>query len=265
MQKKYGVINQLRKTRMLELFRTYLVVGSMPRAVERYKETNNFSIVQDIQRTIMKDYELDIIKFAESNKKQKVRSCFLSIPKQLAKENRKFQYSMVEKGSSARKYSSSIFWLSDANVANFCHNISTLELPLKAYEEENDFKFYLSDTGLLVSQYKEGTALDIITDKIGRHKGAIYENAVAQMLTAKCYRLHFFKPSQNMEIDFVIRFEDSVCTIEVKSSEHTRSRSLTSLLSNEKYKAKKAIRLSTKNIGEENGILSLPVYMAFLL
>ena len=265
MQKKYGVINQLRKTRMLELFRTYLVVGGMPRAVERYKETNNFSIVHNIQRTIMKDYELDIIKFAESNKKQKVRSCFLSIPKQLAKENRKFQYSMVEKGSSARKYSSSIFWLSDANVANFCHNISTLELPLKAYEEENDFKVYLSDTGLLVSQYKEGTALDIITDKIGRHKGAIYENAVAQMLTAKGYRLHFFKPSQNMEIDFVIRFEDSVCPIEVKSSEHTRSRSLTSLLSNEKYKAKKAIRLSTKNIGEENGILSLPVYMAFLL
>ena len=159
----------------------------------------------------------------------------------------------------------SIFWLSDANVANFCHNISTLELPLKAYEEENDFKVYLSDTGLLVSQYKEGTALDIITDKIGRHKGAIYENAVAQMLTAKGYRLHFFKPSQNMEIDFVIRFEDSVCPIEVKSSEHIRSRSLTSLLSNEKYKAKKAIRLSTKNIGEENGILSLPVYMAFLL
>lgn len=240
MQKKYGVINQLRKTRLLELFRTYLVVGGMPRAVERYKETNNFSIVHNIQRTIMKDYELDIIKFAESNKKQKVRSCFLSIPKQLAKD------SMVEKGSSARKYSSSILWLSDANVANFCPNISTLELPLKAHEEENDFKVYLSDTGLLVSQYKEGTALDIITDKIGRHKGAIYENAVAQMLTAKGYRLYFFKPSQNMEIDFVIRFEDSVCPIEVKSSEHTRSRSLTSLLSSEKYKAKKAIRLSTK-------------------
>lgn len=96
-------------TRLLELFRTYLVVGSMPRAVERYKEINNFSIVHNIQRTIMKDYELDIIKFAESNKKQKVRSCFLSIPKQLTKENRKFQYSMEEKGSSARKYSSSIF------------------------------------------------------------------------------------------------------------------------------------------------------------
>lgn len=109
MQKKYGVINQLRKTRMLELFRTYLVVGGIPRAVERYKETNNFSIIQDIQRTIMKDYELDIIKYAESNEKQKVRSCFLSIPKQLAKENRKFQYSMVEKGSSARKYSSVFF------------------------------------------------------------------------------------------------------------------------------------------------------------
>lgn len=242
-----------------------IVIIGINRAVIVFLNILDFSIVHNIQRTIMKDYELDIIKFAESNKKQKVRSCFLSIPKQLAKENRKFQYSMVEKGSSARKYSSSIFWLSDANVANFCHNISTLELPLKAYEKENDFKVYLSDTGLLVSQYKEGTALDIITDKIGRHKGAIYENAVAQMLTAKGYRLHFFKPSQSMEIDFVIRFEDSVCPIEVKSSEHTRSRSLTSLLSNEKYKAKKAIRLSTKNIGEENGILSLPVYMAFLI
>ena len=112
MQKKYGVINQLRKTRMLELFRTYLVVGGMPRAVERYKETNNFSIVYNIQRTIMKDYELDIIKFAESNKKQKVRSCFLSIPKQLAKENRKFQYSMVEKGFSSLNTRREPHWIS---------------------------------------------------------------------------------------------------------------------------------------------------------
>lgn len=237
----------------------------MPRAVESYKETNNFSIVQEIQRAIMKDYELDIIKYADSNEKQKIRSCFLSIPRQLAKENRKFQYSVVEKGSSARKYSSSILWLSDANVANFCHNLSTLELPLKAYEEEKDFKVYLADTGLLTSQYEDGTALDIITDNIGRHKGAIYENAVAQMLTAKGYRLYFFKPSQNMEIDFIIRFEGYICPVEVKSSDNTRSKSLSSLLSSGKYSIKKAIRLSTKNIGEENGIISLPIYLAFLL
>ena len=252
-------------SRLLELFRTYLVVGGMPRAVENYKETNNFSTVQEIQKAIMKDYELDIIKYADSNEKQKIRSCFLSIPRQLAKENRKFQYSAVEKGSSARKYGASVLWLSDANVVNFCHNLSTLELPLKAYEEENNFKLYLADTGLLTSQYEDGTALNIITDNIGRHKGAIYENAVAQMLTAKGYRLYFFKPSQNMEIDFIIRFEDSACPIEVKSSDNTRSKSLNSLLLSGKYRIKKAIRLSTKNIGEENGIISLPIYLAFLL
>lgn len=252
-------------SRLLELFRTYLVVGGMPRAVENYKETNNFSTVQEIQKAIMKDYELDIIKYADSNEKQKIRSCFLSIPRQLAKENRKFQYSAVEKGSSARKYGASVLWLSDANVVNFCHNLSTLELPLKAYEEENNFKLYLADTGLLTSQYEDGTALDIITDNIGRHKGAIYENAVAQMLTAKGYRLYFFKPSQNMEIDFIIRFEDSACPIEVKASDNTRSKSLNSLLLSGKYRIKKAIRLSTKNIGEENGIISLPIYLAFLL
>ena len=252
-------------SRLLELFRTYLVVGGMPRAVENYKETNNFSTVQEIQKAIMKDYELDIIKYADSNEKQKIRSCFLSIPRQLAKENRKFQYSAVEKGSSARKYGASVLWLSDANVVNFCHNLSTLELPLKAYEEENNFKLYLADTGLLTSQYEDGTALNIITDNIGRHKGAIYENAVAQMLTAKGYRLYFFKPSQNMEIDFIIRFEDSACPIEVKSSDNTRSKSLNSLLLSGKYRIKKAIKLSTKNIGEENGIISLPIYLAFLL
>ena len=179
--------------------------------------------------------------------------------------NRKFQYSVVEKGSTSRKYGQSILWLSDADVALFSYNIAKLELPLKAYEEEDDFRLYLCDTGLLVSQYEDGTARDIISGDIGAYKGAIYENAIAQMLTAKGYRLYFFKPSQNMEIDFIIRFEGYVCPVEVKSSDNTRSKSLSSLLSSRKYSIKKAIRLSTKNIGEENGIISLPIYLAFLL
>ena len=251
--------------RLLYLFRLYAVVGGMPAVVASFIENANMDTVQKEQEKILSSYGDDIARHAKGTEKQKVRKCWESIPRQLAKENRKFQYSAVEKGSSARKYGASVLWLSDANVVNFCHNLSTLELPLKAYEEENNFKLYLADTGLLTSQYEDGTALDIITDNIGRHKGAIYENAVAQMLTAKGYRLYFFKPSQNMEIDFIIRFEDSACPIEVKSSDNTRSKSLNSLLLSGKYRIKKAIRLSTKNIGEENGIISLPIYLAFLL
>ena len=251
--------------RLMEIFRIYMVVGGMPNAVDHYFTERNFSDILEIQRAIMRDYELDIIRYADNAEKQKIRECFLSIPRQLAKENRKFQYSAIEKGASARKYGSSILWLSDAGVALFSHNLARLSLPLEAYEEESSFRLYLCDTGLLVSQYEEGTARDIITGKMGAYKGAIYENMIAQMLTASGHSLHFFKPSPKLELDFVIRFDDSACPIEVKSSENTRSRSLSTVLSTEKYGIRHAIRLSPKNLGDEGGILSLPLYMAFLL
>ena len=260
-----GKVDDFIHERLMELFRTYIVVGGMPHVVERYVERKNFSEVLEIQRDIMHDYELDIIRYAEGSEKQRIRACFLSIPRQLAKENRKFQYSVVEKGSTSRKYGQSILWLSDADVALFSYNIAKLELPLKAYEEEDDFRLYLCDTGLLVSQYEDGTARDIISGNIGAYKGAIYENMIAQMLSASGHSLHFFKPSQKLEIDFVIRFSDAVCPIEVKSSINTRSKSLSTILSSEKYGIDKTIRLSPKNVGDEGGICSLPLYMAFLL
>ena len=251
--------------RILDLFRIYIAVGGMPHAVECYIETGNFSSVREIQRSIIRDYELDIVKYAENKDKQKVRACFLSIPQQLEKENIKFQYSIVEKGGTSRKFGDSILWLSAASVACICNNLKTLQLPLKAYEDTDSFRVFLADTGLLVSMYEDGSAEDIIFDRIGARKGPIYENMIAQMLVAAGFPLYYFKPSQKLEIDFVIRFENSVCPVEVKAGENNRSKSLNTILSSEKYGVTKAIRLSTRNVGCENGILSLPLYMTFLL
>ena len=216
MQKKYGVINQLRKTRMLELFRTYLVVGGMPRAVERYKETNNFSIVYNIQRTIMKDYELDIIKFAESNKKQKVRSCFLSIPKQLAKENRKFQYSMVEKGFSSLNTRREPHWISSRKnwTAQRCNIWECCR-----------------------------------TDAYSKRLSPSFLQAITEYGNRFCNSFWRFCVPDRGQIQWAYPLKISHITA----------------FKREIQSKKKAIRLSTKNIGEENGILSHPVYMAFLL
>ncbi len=251
-------------TKLLELFRTYIVVGGMPNVVEHYIVTKNFQEVINMQRAILKDYELDIVRYAEGSEKQKIRACFLSIPNQLAKANHKFQYSAVEKGSTRRKYGTSILWLSDANVALFCYNISRLEFPLSAYKEDDDFKLYLCDTGLLVSMYEEGTAKDLICGEFGLHKGAIYENAIAQQLAANGFPLYFYKPSQTLEIDFVIRFDNKVTPIEVKAGYDVRSKSLSSILAKGNG-VKKAIRISARNVGEENGIISIPLYMAYLV
>ena len=250
--------------KLLGLFREYIVIGGMPRAVSCFVETGDFNEVLDIQRDILRDYELDITRYAEGNEKQKIRACFLSIPNQLAKDNHKFQYSVIEKKATRRKYGTSVLWLSDAGVALFCYNVSRLELPLSAYKEDDDFKLYMCDTGLLVSQYEEGTAKDIIMEKAGAQKGAIYENIIAQMLAANGFPLYFYKPTQTLELDFIIRFEDSVVPIEVKSGDNVRSKSLSSILARDKN-VTKAIRLSARNVGEENGIISIPLYMVYLI
>ncbi len=236
----------------------------MPRAVSRFVETGNFNEVLDIQRDILRDYELDMTRYAEGSEKQKIRACFLSIPNQLAKDNHKFQYSVIEKKATRRKYGTSVLWLSDAGVALFCYNVFRLELPLSAYKDDDDFKLYMCDTGLLVSQYEDGTAKDIIMGKAGAQKGAIYENIIAQMLAANGFPLYFYKPTQTLELDFIIRFEDSVVPIEVKSGDNVRSKSLSSILARDKN-VTKAIRLSARNVGEENGIISIPLYMAYLI
>lgn len=134
---------------------------------------------------------------------------------------------------------------------------------MEAYKESSVYKIYMSDTGLLLSQFKENVMQDILKNELGVYKGAIYENIVAQMLTFNKYSLHYFEPSSHSEIDFIIEQDCGIVPIEVKSSMNTRARSLKAYI--DKYEPKRALRFSIRNLNISERIEDYPLYMLMFL
>jgi predicted AAA+ superfamily ATPase len=249
--------------RMLELFKEYIVVGGMPRAVSEFVNTHNFAQVLKIQKAIIRDYTDDIAKYAEGAEKAKARSCFMSIPKHLAKDYKKFQYSNVERGGNARKYGGSLMWLYDADIINFCYNLSIPELPLEGNAKSDVFKVYMRDTGLLMAMLEDGSQADIIDGNLGIYKGAIYENIIADIFSKSGKKLYYFEQNGKLEIDFFIRKNNAAIAVEVKSADNTKSKSMATVIA--KYGVKRGIKLSAKNLGGTEDFDSLPLYMAMFL
>ena len=249
--------------RMMELFKEYIVVGGMPRAVSEFVITHNFRNVLKIQKAIISDYADDIGKYAEGAEKAKARACFLSIPKHLSKNYKKFQYSIVESGGTARKFGGSLMWLYDAGIINFCHNLAIPELPLEGNAKSDTFKVYMRDTGLLMAMLDDGSQEDIIDGNLGIYKGAVYENIIADIFGKLGKKLYYFERDGKLEIDFFIRKDKKATAIEVKSADNTKSKSLDSIIAN--YGVKLGIKLSAKNVGGGENIDSLPLYMAMFL
>lgn len=249
--------------RMMQLFKEYIVVGGMPRVVNEFVTTHNFANVLRIQKSIIGDYTDDIAKYAEGNKKAKARMCFLSIPKHLSKDYKKFQYSLVESSGTARKFGGSLMWLYDAGIINFCYNLALPELPLEGNAKSDVFKVYMRDTGLLMAMLEDGSQEDIIDGNLGIYKGAIYENIVADIFGKAGKKLYYFEQNSKIEIDFMIRFNKQAVAVEVKSAENTKAKSLTSIIEN--YGVKHGIKLSAKNVGSTEVLDSYPLYMAMFL
>ena len=249
--------------RMLELFKNYIVIGGMPRAVSDFITNLNYQNVLKIQRDILNDYSDDIIKYAEGQEKLKTRDCFLSIPKHLAKDYKKFRYGLVEKNGTSRKYAGSLMWLYDAGIMNFCYNLSKPELPLEGNAKNDIFKVYMRDTGLLVAMLEDGSAKDILDGNLGIYKGAIYENIIADIFTKSGKKLYYFEYNSQLEIDFFIRYENKATAVEVKSAENTKAKSLTSIINN--WHVEQGIKLSTKNINVKDKIINYQLYMAIFL
>lgn len=248
--------------RMLELFKEYIVVGGMPRVVNDFVNNHNFANVLKIQRGIIEDYKDDIAKYAVGIEKNKARDCFLSIPKHLSKDYKKFRYSIVDKNGSARKYAGSLMWLYDAGIINFCYNLSIPEFPFEGNAKSDVFKVYMRDTGLLMAMLEDGSQEEIIDGNLGIYKGAIYENIVADILTKNDKKLYYFEHNSTLELDFLIRYDKKETAIEVKSSENTKSKSLKTAI--DKYNIN-AIKLSTKNIGYTDKVINYPIYMTMFL
>ena len=246
--------------RMMELFREYMVVGGMPRVVKEFVDTNNFASVLKLQRDIISDYTSDIAKYAEGNEKVKARSCFYSIPKQLAKDYKKFQYSVVEKKGTARKFAGSLEWLCEAGIINFCYNLRIPQLPLEGNAMNDVFKVYMRDTGLLTAMLEDGSQADIIDGKLGIYKGALYENIIADIFGKLGKKLYYYEYRNQIEIDFFIRQNSQAVAIEVKSAENTRAKSMDNIIRN--YGVTCGIKLSSNNVSTSEKVDSFPLYMA---
>lgn len=200
------------------LFREFMVVGGMPEVVADFAANKDFNRVDSIQRDIISEYKDDISKHAKGRKKQLVRMCYDAVPKQLAKELKKFQYSTVEKRQTKRKFGGSIQWLKDSEIVNACYNIHEPYLPLMANANEDQFKLYINDTGLLSCMYGFETKLALLNNKIrGNARGGLYENIISECLIKRGYTLYYYKPDNEHKIEFLIEKNGEVVPVEVKA------------------------------------------------
>ena len=244
--------------------REYLVVGGMPAVVNAFVETSNFQEAFKVQQKIFKAYEDDIQHYATNTERPKIRACYYSIPRQLAKEYSKFQYKTVEKNGNAKKYGNALDWLVDAGLIKRVHNVSLPEMPLKAYEQPENFKVYVTDVGLATHQFGFETQSALLRKELKGHaKGGIYENLIFDILHKRGLALNYYKNGENtQEIEFVFERSGEVVPVEVKS----RNGLTTSM--NEfikRYSPTLAIKLIDGNVGVDGNKVSLPQFMAMFL
>ena len=202
------------------LFLEYCILGGMPAIVSSYIERETFEGSLDLQHQLLVDYENDIVKYAQGLDKAKILSVYRSIPAQLAKENKKFQYSKVSKGGRSKDYMGCVEWLKDAGLINVCECLQFPELPLKGNVDESKYKVYISDTGLLVASLDDESQIDLRANKnLGIYKGALYENFVAEALVKQGYGLYYYsKDNSTLEEDFFIRSANELIPVEVKAN-----------------------------------------------
>lgn len=246
----------------IELYREYLLIGGMPACINAFLNSGSFLDVPLVQNEILDNYIADMAKYASNTDSVKIRACYNSIPAQLAKDNKKFQYKVVQKGGSAALFGASIEWLNLAGVVLKCQRINQAYEPIAVYADLSAFKLYMGDVGLLTM--KSGISQQTVLSGEGNiFMGAITENYVAQQLAAKGYDLYYWESSNTAELDFVLQKDNQIVGIEVKKGEHVRSRSL-SVFANS-YKPSYSVRLSLKNLGEKDRLKAIPLYAVFCI
>jgi len=251
--------------KMQQLLLQYTVVGGMPEVVKTFVTTKQMNSVLALQRDIVHSYEDDMVKYADDADKPLIKECFQSIPKQLSKENKKFQYSVVKKGGTASKFKGSLQWIEDAGIVSRCYNLDLPELPLAGNAINEIFKVYMKDTGLFVSMLEDGTQYDILQGNLFGYKGAIFENLMADIFAKMGRKLYYYHKDSGLEIDFVTRYEGGSTVIEVKATTGNAKSVKTILAHPEKYHVSGAIKLGGYNIGRKDRMLTIPLYMGFLL
>ena len=263
-------------------FREYLIVGGMPQAVSEYLETKDFEDVDQVKRDILELYRQDIAKHAKGYER-KVESIFDEIPAQLSKHEKKFTLAALKTGARFRDYESSFLWLEDSMICNVCYNATEPTVGIRLNRDRNTLKLYMADTGLLISlAFDENGGVPkevyqkLLLGKLEVNEGMLFENIVAQMLTAAGHKLYFFSrysktdSRDQMEIDFLITKRKitnnhNVCPIEVKSGKRYTYASLEKFIDRYKEELDTPYILHIDDYAEKYGIRMIPVYMTWLL
>ncbi len=250
---------------MKNLLNLYVAIGGLPEPINVFLKTNNMNEVSKAYKSILKEYRDDMVKYAPDKDKPHIRECFNSIPKQLGKDNKKFQYSQVKPGGRSETYLGSLQWLEDAGIICRCYNTDITGLPMEGNAKDNVFKVYTADIGLLIEMLGPGTRADILQGNLGGFKGAIYENLMADTLHKKAQNLYYFQKDSGLELDFLIRMNGECIPLEVKAKTAKAKSTKTVLNHPEKYHVRNIIKFGDYNIGRDGQLLTLPNYMQFLL
>ncbi len=257
---------------MIRYFKEYICVGGLPYIVDQFINTNDMNVVWQEQHDIIEEYRDDFGKHLDENENEeidltllaRINRVFESIPAQLAKENKKFVFSALEKKGRSENYLPAIQWLCDFGIITLCYNLNNITEPLEGNKIDNIFKIYMQDSGLLVSMLDRDCASKILSGELGCYKGAIFENIIADCFSKQNRKLYYFHKDSGLEIDFVSKINNDISLIEVKATTGN-TKSAKTVLNSSKYDVNVCYKLSENNFGVAENIITIPYYMAFLL
>ena len=252
--------------RLLRTFYYYLIVGGMPSVINVYNETHSLARIDAEQKSIINQYKADFTKYEQENRRLKIIAVYDNIPAQLNKQNRKFNFSMLNKELKFSRYEESFLWLADAAVAIPTYIVNTPESPLEISRETNVFKLFLSDVGLLTSCYPSAVRAQIADMDPSKeiNNGALFENYAAEEFFSGCGKTYYYKKKSTGEVDFMIEADGSAIPVEIKSgADYKHHAALDHLLEN--YDFDTAYILSPNNLETKGTKVYLPIYMAGLI
>ncbi len=247
-------------SKLSDLLRYYYYIGGMPEAVQTWVDTKDLNEVREVQNELLFYYSNDFSKHAPTGTVPRIQMIWQSIPRQLAKENRKFIYGLIREGARAKDFELAIQWLSDCGLIMKSTRISKPGMPLISYMEMSAFKIYLLDVGLLAAQGNLAARVILEGQKIFEEfKGALTEQFVAQELLANGYQLYYYsKENSSGELDFIVQKDDRIIPLEVKAEENLQAKSLREYY--KKYKPDIAVRTSMSAYRKQEWMTNVPLY-----
>ena len=263
---KLEPLDDLTHSTLSRVFKEYVFVGGMPKAVQTFIDEKNFFNVFPKQKELVNDYEDDIVQYVEGLDISKVKTIYRSITPQLAKDNHKFQITKLPHKPRSRDYEGVYNWLVDAGIINVSYNLTQLNVPLSTYEDDGFYRLYYADHSLFIATIDEESREDLmINGNMEIYSGALYESLIASSLTKQDIRPYFYKNQDSaIELDFVIRAKNMIVPLEVKKKKGS-TKSMRSLINDKNCPIKKGIKLSLNNIGYDGDIITMPYFLSFLL